>query len=39
MLWRFLNILTIVRITRQSGALDAKLAAPPLSGQHVPAPL
>ena len=35
----FRNISTVVRINRQSGAIDWKLGAPPLSGQHAPTPL
>ena len=30
---------TCVRINRQSGTIDWKLGAPPLSGQHAPTPL
>ena len=35
----FRNISTVVRINRQSGAIDWKLGPPPLSGQHAPTPL
>lgn len=35
----FRNISTVVRINRRSGAIDWKLGAPPLSGQHAPTPL
>lgn len=35
----FRNISTVVRINRQSGAIQWKLGAPPLAGQHAPTPL
>jgi len=35
----FRNISTLVRINRNTGAIDWRLGAPPLSGQHAPAPL
>jgi len=35
----FRNISTVVRINRQSRAIDWTLGAPPLSGQHAPTPL
>ncbi len=35
----FRNISTLVRINRRTGNIDWKLGAPPLSGQHAPAPL
>jgi hypothetical protein len=35
----FRQISTVVRINRQTGAIDWKLGAPPLSGQHAPTPL
>ncbi|HLX42917.1 MAG TPA: aryl-sulfate sulfotransferase [Bryobacteraceae bacterium] len=35
----FRNISTVVRINRQTGAIDWKLGAPPLAGQHAPTPL
>jgi len=35
----FRNISTIVRVNRQSGAIDWTIGAPPLSGQHAPTPL
>jgi len=35
----FRNISTVVRINRQTGAIDWKLGPPTLSGQHAPAPL
>jgi hypothetical protein len=35
----FRNISTVVRINRQSGSIEWKLGAPPLSGQHAPTPL
>jgi hypothetical protein len=35
----FRNLSTIVRIDRQTGEIDWRLGAPPLSGQHGPTPL
>ena len=35
----FRNISTLVRINRKTGAIEWKVGAPPLSGQHAPVPL